>query len=256
MVSNLEVFRPHLPEYVWQMVKQRHFNASNSSVSSDLDDASDQEMNTMDLIGEHTHSSDTLFVAPPTSFHTTFIFLSPQQASHTYFSLIEYRRKNTVQDLQDGFSSNSMVKPAALRLLVNWAHAYAVKTKGNLHSFVGDSIQASWTFQTPSAKPAIFLVRMYKTFNEDTMSGLHLFGALGSGVGTSYMAGDRRQAFLLHITWRDIVTKLHILARENTAALFDEATYRASHSHIVCRWVDNLENNNENMRIYEPIREI
>eukprot|EP00759_Apiculatamorpha_spiralis_P040950 PhF_6_TR39678/c2_g1_i4/m.58940 len=330
MVSNLELFRPHLPEYVWDIVRKRvllddlpEYSLSNSNTAHTTEDAGSNKVPLQPLVlgpaAQREKSTSTTssssstspaankngrkgkpkdavivdsasetipspalleivnsgpggggvtrnnvddvmpnFVPPTFTAGSLFEFL-PETVNHVHYGMIDFTRRLTGEDILLGEDAimpidvvgadvasetttpgpdSCLPRPASVRKLVNWAHSQALLSRGTLHSFVGDTIHATWCFRAPSAKPVVFLTKLYKTFNGDPSVGLNIGGVVVSGKGTSYMAGDRRQAYVLHIPWRDQVTQYFTIARENRAALICENTFSGSHKVINCRWID------------------
>eukprot|EP00759_Apiculatamorpha_spiralis_P040948 PhF_6_TR39678/c2_g1_i2/m.58938 len=312
MVSNLELFRPHLPEYVWDIVRKqvKKFDSNNSSNSNNssstteaggveldggavaaVDVAEDDRSKVQNILmvgggggagddGVSYSSSSLRSMQPedgsasaphtekyvqqggsglrqpptlPTQQRTgggQTIFLSssqdslfqflPETVPHVFYAIIDFKKDLS---LSDSTGVTDFPKPASVRKLVNWAHSHALLTRGFLHCFVGDTIHASWSFHAPTTKPVKYVVNMYNTFNNDHSSGLFISGAISSGVGTSYMAGDRRQAYVLHIPWRDRVRSLFHIARPNCAVLLCQDTYitcteSTNTSSLKFRWID------------------
>eukprot|EP00759_Apiculatamorpha_spiralis_P021931 PhF_6_TR26379/c0_g1_i6/m.38049 len=275
LVSNLEMFRPHLPEYVWEVVRKQVSTSSttNSSTSNSTggdslrDSVNYQHVN---INSNHNHVNHTVginsvnpvvdavsdvkimehdqeqFIRAPQESHdsvesmippSVLSFLGPERISHVSYAIIDFRKKRLVSEVGDSESLNC-VKPSSMRMLVNLAHSMIVSTNGALHTFVGDTIHASWCFQGPSEKPAQFLLQLYDTVNQDAGSGVLISGGLGTGAGTSYMAGDKRQVYVLHAHWRDRVYALYRLARANLAALVCEQTFHNCRQNIICRCID------------------
>eukprot|EP00759_Apiculatamorpha_spiralis_P038336 PhF_6_TR3760/c0_g1_i2/m.5439 len=289
LVSNLEMFRPHLPEYVWLKLRQRErhckheeeesnnlvggndplsmggedtdattFPAKTASTKTVVNDVQQQQQqqpalkNVLEISvnSKSSNNSASWIVPNPTDISLSpFTMFGPERIDHAYYAVLDFTRKNTLADLvmDDNSSENDLSRPAAVRQLVNWAHMHALRSRGTLHSFTGDTIHATWCFHTPSVKPALFLGRMYRNFTDDGGSGLYVSGGLAGGTGISYMAGDRRQAYILHVKWREVAHRLHRLGRDNCAALMDEHTYLSCRRAVVCRWVDVIPGDPENL---------
>eukprot|EP00759_Apiculatamorpha_spiralis_P005759 PhF_6_TR13418/c0_g1_i3/m.21378 len=298
MLANLELFRPHLPEYVWHRLrkgsrktqhrpnsaeKDNNCNTNSNNVVQELPlsplltveimkpsepkrHEREEEDDEEERRREEDSPSTSLSSLTSTKVSSMFAYFGPETVDHAFFALIDYKRKNTLKDFRDATqiapawnsgSPATLAKPSSVRKLVNWAHTHALKSRGNLHAFIGDTIQVTWTFQTPSSRPALFLLRMYDTFNSDNASGLRVAGSLCSGAGTSYMAGDRRQALILHLPWRDVLPIFHKLARENNAALLDEHSVKCSRGQVSTRWVDVVAMSpGKELRIFELLEDI
>eukprot|EP00759_Apiculatamorpha_spiralis_P038963 PhF_6_TR37891/c0_g1_i2/m.56560 len=258
MVKNVELYRPHIPEYVWGMVKKWK---KSSATPPDTSSVSSKGSN--NVVAPPVPPSPVSPQPSEPSHQLSSSMLSyfgPESAQGISWCCVDFRRKRLAQDFHDGAFTDDGIKPSAVRILVNWCHKAVVNSRGTLHTFIGDTIHATWCFQNPSHKPPIFLAQLYSTFTDKLDSGLFVSGCVATGPGTSYMAGDRRQAYILHVPWRDKVDILHKLARENIAALVDEQTLRSCRNHVTCRWVESMTNpslgDSSPLRVYEIVNEV
>eukprot|EP00759_Apiculatamorpha_spiralis_P036832 PhF_6_TR37070/c2_g2_i1/m.54302 len=274
IVGNLDMFRPHLPEYVWHAISE----------GSDTDSFDEAAMSTpLDasvVLGENggnnNNRDDDIPSRPPSTRDSVGVlelsqksdfpslsFLGPQQYACASWAIIDFKRKKTWSDAGAvmGAHLDGPINPSSIRKLVNWCHTHAMKSHGTLHSFVGDTIHASWIFHSPTPKPMLFLKNMYNTFTNESDSGIFVSGALATGQGTSYMAGDRRQAYILHVTWKDVVRHVFLIARENITILLNERAFSCCYPAIACRCVDVLQRSSyctvleRDEKIYEIISE-
>eukprot|EP00759_Apiculatamorpha_spiralis_P017118 PhF_6_TR2327/c0_g1_i1/m.4146 len=274
MVLNLEAFRPHMPEYVWHSFDDNNNNKKEEeeeeegnrnnvtlvpSRSEDTMSVESINPSSNDSIGNDATSSS---IKSTTTTTTIFNYLGPVHNTHAYYMLIDFKGKATAStdSLHDSGGCRYFPKPSAVRQLVNWCHNHAIKSKGTLHSFVGDTIQGTWCFQSPSFKPGLFLARVYDVFNKRS-STLIVSGGLVGGPATSYMAGDRRHAYVLHMGWRDVVHRLYRVARANHAALLDENAFKHCGRFVACRWVDSVPVGSDGvignpLKVFEVIREV
>eukprot|EP00759_Apiculatamorpha_spiralis_P024449 PhF_6_TR27908/c0_g1_i4/m.40953 len=166
MIQNLEMFRPHLPEYVWLVVKksanlkQVHFKRGESDDT--LTGVSDGSASTM---------SEKIIKTPFTipqdrSRDGSLVSLFKSDfCEHVYAGMFDFPFIPYVDEVSSSQHDDNG-KTTTVRKLVNWAHKNVLKTHGTIHSFVGDTIIATWCFHSPSVKPSIFLSRLYQTFGD------------------------------------------------------------------------------------------
>eukprot|EP00759_Apiculatamorpha_spiralis_P001133 PhF_6_TR10417/c0_g1_i1/m.16365 len=254
LVANMELFRPHLPEYVWDIVRKRTEQQLYQKLERQYKDEADRG-SPLTISGMENATPVTSYPSSTSLLH----YLGPETVHNTSVAIIDFRQKtasalssnNSSVSLHSAEDSNSSVassivtiqkypNPGCVRKLVNWAHTNIVKTRGSLHTFIGDTLRATWCLHVPSPKPAQFLLDGFNKFNVDINCQLSVSGALSTGSSISYMAGDKRQAYILHIPWRERLDMLHRLARTYNSILICEATMEACNNHLVCRWVDTV----------------
>jgi hypothetical protein len=103
-------------------------------------------------------------------------------------------------------------KDAAVTSFVDSVHEWAALTSGSLHSFVGDVLQVSWNathnVAQPEAKAARFLAKVAVANADAGNTGVTAYGAAFSGKAACNFSGTGRvQALTLSMQWRDCLRR-------------------------------------------------
>jgi hypothetical protein len=241
LVSNLNKYRPHLPNWM----------INNSSESSNGE--SSGRLRSARSAGSSRSQTDSQNVSSARLSASSSQGDSSRGGSeiplHRVVGHVQgFGRPHQVSYAQLDFGRRpgmtSALKDSAVTAFVDNIHDWAAATSGSLHSFVADTLLISWnathSVAQPEAKAARFLAKVVAA-NANPNSGVAAAGAMFSGKAACNFSGSGRvQALTMSMQWRDKLRALHAFATRHGAVVMDGVSAHTAAFTVVTRGIDVL----------------
>jgi hypothetical protein len=252
IVSNLEQYRPHLPNWMvndamtMPSVESSSVNGEpipNAKVHRYSSECSETSSNYSNCSRRSRHSLRTENDAAAAIIQAT-IRQQPFVPTETYRcpqvarARIAFCVKASVMDSRTSVA-------AATNEFVDSVHVAAKTTKGAVHTFLGDVVEVSWNAASSvihhNSEAARFLVLMKRLADGPLSLAMSINGAAMSGGARVQMAGKcgLQQALTLHIPWSAALNALSDLAAQYSTFVIDGAMVEAA-SEVYVRGVAAL----------------
>jgi hypothetical protein len=242
IVSNLNKYRPHLPNWMVNQSESSKHDASRSATGSHRSTRSTRST----ALSSHsrTSQSEHSLLGAPLAHHGGGAHGGllhggghhrPQSVT---LALLEF-------SLPAATPTAAAFKDRATTAFVDRVHEWAAATSGSLHSFVGDVLQVSWnathSVAQPEAKAARFLAKVAAANRDALHDGVVAVGAAHSGKAACSFSGTGRvQALTVSMKWREAHRALLAFGVRHGAVVVDAATAHAAAYTVNFRGVDVL----------------
>jgi hypothetical protein len=254
LVSNLNKYRPHIPNWLVHAESDEEAAAEEESVllsgrGSRMTPSQPGSTARVSRSNSNTSVAQSPIAPSPTpsvagianSRSRRFSPGSSMNGSHTSLlatggvMLLSELKTPRIAFAQVDFRATGEARHMAISRFVECAHQLAAATHCALHTFVGDTVQLSWNAATRAAQPEVkavrFLIRLAAAVM--TIDDIVATGAAMSGNATTQIAGTERvKALAVSIPWRRVLTGLATFARRNSTFVVDEAT--AAEANATC----------------------
>eukprot|EP00759_Apiculatamorpha_spiralis_P014342 PhF_6_TR21029/c0_g1_i1/m.30241 len=232
LIENLNSYRPFIPHYLLKTKKNRNSGinttatlgfqskkvvvaaeADNTNLASSMNSLEDQSSDDDGCESIEPQRPKDAVIVPPSSAPTTPLrgFFSVRRP--VSYAMLQY----AVQSL-DIFED-----PRTIRLFVDTAFKAVSRFGGVAHSFLADTVHATWNGVEPCESHARRAVECVQHITMRMDYKVSLFGGITTGVADCKMTGTHHQAFLMHVEWGDALLALYNAGRRiQTIALCGE----------------------------------